>query len=336
MSRGNKGLQKGVTKPPISPEAIEVLKLLGQLNYTPSQIAKRLKKSRKTIYKHIRVLTKKGFFDKLEGVTREGYNLLGYHSKAKRFRINGVQVFFELPQGVDLQKWKKNRGRVLSLRKINHQSFFLKPRGKVTDKYERFFLFDKFDARAHAGGVMVYFPDVLGKTPADAELDLLHLIERVGLELNKIFREIDFFKQNTLRVRICKYELAHLNDSVAKEFRRENKKLFVSLDGSLRLICDFSKSIDELEAVSVAHGLEDQEGVQSFLKDILKKGKDSLLPSDAMKLFELQGKVNYKQGLEIEELKKLFSEQSKLNFTLGENLKKIMEFEKELLERFRR
>ncbi len=332
--RGVKGLQKGVTMPSVSMQAIEVLRLLNTFGWQPSLIAKHLKKSRKNVYKHFKVLSEKGFFEKFKGVTRKGYTLLGCTLKPNKFfRINGVQVYFELPLSVDKGKWKRFVGRVLFGKKVSFAELpVLKNRGGVTDRPLRFWVFDKFDARVHANGVMVYFPDIFGESGSDAELNLIKGIQIVGKELNRIFGVV-FFDENNLRIRLLKYELAHLDDSVAKEFRRGDRKLSVSIDGVKRVIVDFSFKVDELETVSVSHGLEDQDVLQLFFKDVLKLGKGVLVPSDALELFKLQAGVNENKALELKELSRVVLEQGKLNFLLSENLKDIVRVQGEILEK---
>lgn len=280
---GYRGLQKGV-KEPLSFEAKEVLRLLISLGYQPSKIAQILNKSRKNVYKHIKQLTEKEYFDKVKGVTRGGLHFaeLSRSPNKKEYRINHAQVFFDLPQGVDRVRWRQNKGRILSLKKIQFDSLELGSK----EKYERFWLFDRFDCRVHSTGVMVYFPHVYGLSGGDAERLLIGLVRQVAEELSKIFRGVDFLKDNTLRFRIVNYELAHVGDVVAKGVRENGKKLFVWVEGKLRLICDYSLKMDELETTTVEHGLEDQFAVQGYIKDILKEGVDVLKPSEVRGLLE--------------------------------------------------
>ena len=315
VSNNAKGFKGGFQEPSISTEALQVLRLLGTTNYTTKSIAKHLNKSVQAVNKHKRKLKELGFLDEFLGVSRAGFKSMGYHSTSKEYRIHGVQVFYELPIGTEKAKWKKNRGRVLSLKKIEWDSIILRNKSGITDRAPRFHLFDKFECRAHANGVMVYFPEIFGITPTVAELQLLKLIEKVGLELNGYFG-IDFFKDNSLRVRILKYEIAHLNDSVASVLRKEKKKLYIRLGGELRFICDFSWSIDEMEGVTVDYGLEDQHAAQGYIKNILKEGNAVLLPSDVKELFEKQARIN--------------SERSKAELLLAKNIESHVRIVKEI------
>lgn len=320
------GLQKGVNEPSISTQAVQVLRLLHRFGYFPLKISKSLKKSRKNVYKHILNLTKKGFYEKFKGVTRAGFVAMGYaHGSRKFFRINGVQIFYQLPLNVEKLKWKRFVGCVLSGKKVSFEAMpFLRNRTGITDRPKRFWVFDKYDARVHANGVMVYFPSIFGETGSDAELNLLRLVQVVGGELNRIFG-ISFFDENSLRIRLLKYELAHLDDSVAKEFRREGRKLSVSIDGKKRVIIDFSFKVDELESVSVAYGLQDQDVLQTFFKDLLKEENRLLLPSDLRKEFavvaEFMKRMNGFVGV-----------QHDYNFLLQENLKEVLEIQRLILE----
>ncbi len=287
---GSRGLQNGLTVKPISLEALQVLRLLATMNYTPRRMAKHLKKSRQTVYKHLRVLKKRGLIDENFEVKSGAYNLLHYGQRSNEYRINGVIVFFDLPGFVDKEKWKKNRGRVLSLKKFSHEPIILKNKAGVTDRAPQFFLSDRVRVRCHATGIMVYVPNIFASNGLNAELKLLDFIENVGLDLNKIFK-VEFFRDNKLCVRILRYELAHLNDGVAREFRKENRKLFVSIDGVLRFQIDYSHSIDEAESMTPDHGLVDQENFQNYIKEILKNEK-VLLPSQVLGLFQKQVKIN--------------------------------------------
>ncbi|TAK79879.1 MAG: hypothetical protein EPO20_30555 [Betaproteobacteria bacterium] len=288
------GVTKGGDSQGISAAQQRVFDLVATGNFTPRKISQLLKLSRKTIYKHIRNLKAKNLLDKNLQVTRDGLQLLGLSkSHKKQYRINGVQIMYDLPKSLDKNKWKQNRGRVLSLRKISHSKITLRNKSGITDEAPRFFINDKFECRAHANGVMVYLPDIFAATGTDAELIMLKLIEDIGLELNRIFK-VAFFRENTLSVRILKYELAHLNDAVAKELRKDGKKMYISLDGQLRYIVDFSKHIDEGEAVTVDNGLVDSNIFHRIYKESMQLEEEEKLiyPKDLREILEKQIAVN--------------------------------------------
>ena len=318
---GSPEQQTDTTLPVIKPsaECLKVLRLLVSMGYLPAKIAVHLKKSRKNVYKHINFLVKNNFFHKIEGVTRDGEFFLTYHSGGQDYRINRLQVFFDLPVGVDREKWKKNKGRVLSLKKIQFEPLRL---GAV-ERFERFWLFDRFDCRVHSTGVFVFFPNIFAKNGLEAELIALGLVRNVAEELSKIFKGVDFLKDNALNVRFTNYEIAHLSDSIAQELHREGKKLYIRLDGQLRMICDFSHKIDEMEAVTVEHGLEDQFALQSHIKDILKGGKDSLKPSEALLIITKQAEVNEKTQAEVNELRQVSLEMARSIKRLAEEQEKL-------------
>ncbi len=291
-----KGLQKRVTDTTLSPQCKKILKEIEVWGYNPKKIYKKLVISRKTFHKHSRRLLDLKYIDKLDGVTRRGYSAMGYHLTHKEYRINGAEVFYELPRGLNKLSWKRNRGRVLSLKHITHDHIILRNKYGITDKAPRFYI-GSIDVRCHANGIKVYAPDIYGKDGSEAEIKFLIWIREIGQRLNKIFK-INFFKDNELNIRVAKYELAHLDDSMAKEFRKEGKKYYINIDGELRYLWDFSRSVDEGEGVTVGYSHEDQENIVGYQKDILTK--PHYKASEVKEILDKQADVNLKLATNIE------------------------------------
>ena len=273
------------TLPPISREAKEVLRHIIAFGYKPTIIVKQLKKNRSTIYKHIKKLKQLKYLDEFGLPTGGAYTFLHYSQMLhkKDYRINGLRIFYELPIWVDKHKWKANRGKLLALKKISHSSHILQNKAGLTDNYQNFYLHDKYQCRVHANGIMVYFPDIIAESGEQAEKLMLDMVEQIGVDLGNIFK-IDFFKENRLNIRISNYELAHMGDKLAQEMRSEGEKVFIYIEGERRFQIDYSKGIDEAEALTVHYGLQDQNAIQAYMKDILKQEGNAILPSQIKEL----------------------------------------------------
>lgn len=325
---------QGVNLPPISKESAQVLRILSKNQYTAEEIANHLNISRKTVYKHIHNLTKKGYYDrKRGGVTKGGDNFLGYQKDSKFFRSHAYEVYYLLPHGTDKSEWKRKRGSVLTTNKLKWERVDLKSKqGLVQDSACKFFVHG-LQAIAYANGVYVWFPSELAESPsAAAKLQLDRIID-YGHRLTKLFRGIDFMKDNRLNVQIRKSEIAHIKDIMAHELRVAEKKLYVHIDNELRVICDFSHNIDEWETVSVGHGVTDHHCLESYKDNIsangdLKAYTNELSKSNSQSDYikdiltrKSEDMPNHESGIFLpSEVVRLFSEQAKRNAELTSNL----------------
>jgi hypothetical protein len=271
----NKEVTKGVKANRISKEAIQVLRLLASGEYTIHQAILHLKKSPKNIYKHINNLHKSGLYNKQrQAITPEGVKYLeGYRINPKRFRSHGYEVYYLLPDTNYKESWKEHRGKILKTSKIEFKEKLLKSHGStITDRSLKFY-FHGIECCAYSNGVYAWMPTEISSTPSEAAKKQIDRVIEFGNYLSKLFK-IDFFKDNRLNVQMRRSEIAHLDDSIAKELREEEKKLYVMVDNELRIVCDFSHNISEFEAVSLAYGLTDMQCMENYKDDIVKRGGD--------------------------------------------------------------
>lgn len=335
----HKGLHQGVNLPGVSPEAMRVLRLLATDDYTRSKMAKHLKISRKTLYKHINNLHAEELYDKQrKGVTSKGYTYLGYgKDHKKRYRGHGYEIYYLLPPFVDKSKWKQYRGAVLSKSGLEWKEKLLKSRGKkITDKSVQFY-YHGVQCCCYANGVYVWFPSEVADSPSEAAHKQIRRVVEFGRYLSDLFK-IDFIKDNRLNVQIRKSEIAHLDDAVARELREDEKKLYVTVDGELRVICDFSNAIDEFETMSVSHGVTDHHAIETVKEDVAKHGDLSAFTKDIIKAGAQEGYVKdiithkpeempgFESGIFLpSEVVSMFAEQAKHNATLSSNLTRLGE-----------
>jgi len=244
-----------------------------------SRAAVELKINRGNLYKHLRKMVRKGILQKQPG--RGGYIIRHYHSFGRIFyRLHDIRVTFELPPGVDPIKWRKNRGRVLSLKGFSHNTVELN-----NTSYELFNVFDRLDAFAFDRSITVLFRDVHGLRPEDSYKTLSGQIRDVGFRLNQMFG-FDVYRENSSRVRLSRASLSRVNDGVAELLRKDENKVFVWIDGDLRLVFDFSLKADEMEFPSLDHALADSSIVERFYKEMLSEGDKFLFPKDLRKSLE--------------------------------------------------
>lgn len=265
-----KGLQNRVTIKRLSSTKINILKKLDIYGYKPKIIIKDLKISRNTFYKHFRKITELKFYNKINGISEGGYTSMGYQSKPK-WRLHALQVMFVLPISFEKIKWKQNRSRVLSLKKITHDNIILSNKYGITDKAPRFYMED-YEIRCHSNGVMAYIPDIEGYSKFETESKLLEAIKTIRLKLNSLF------KTNFIEARIVRYELAKMQDGLAKSLRLNEKKVYINIDGELRLVFDFSLAIDEKESHNPHYSIQDHQVMDKVVRSYLNN--EAYLPNE--------------------------------------------------------
>lgn len=325
-TKGYKKEAEGVTNPSISKQTLEILQQLANKNYTVSQLAKKLNKSRKNVNKHYKILQDLHFFDKKQGVTSGGYNFLSYPPKGLQpYRINGASAYFKLPNSVDRFKWKSQRSQFLALKKISYKSIGLK-----NDAGQQFRL-DRLLCRSHANGVRVFIPDIIHQDPYEAERIFLEQLWSIGTKLSRLFN-IDFVKDDRLNVTVTNYELAHMKDKLAQTVREDNSTCYVYVEDALRVIIDYSKGVDELETVSPLHAVDDQQQLQEYLKDIITA--QHYKPSEIKSYFDLILNVQVEYAEQIkkhllvqdETLKTLRKIQGAMSHKSGNSQKRLGDF----------
>ncbi|MEM4245472.1 MAG: winged helix-turn-helix domain-containing protein [Candidatus Nanoarchaeia archaeon] len=251
----------------------QIISLIIGEGLTPKKASERLKISRKTVFKHLKKLIQQGVITRTR---RGGYYLSAYQGVTgeEYYRLHNVRVFYELPRIFDKQKWKRNVGRFLSLRKIAHSRGYL-----GSNAYESFWVFDRLKAYAHANGVLVFFPELKGEAVDVVYSKLCSVVFEVGFELNRLFGR-EFFSEGSSVVRLVQAELSHVKDKLAEAVVEAEKKVFVWDQGELRLSVDLSRG-PELEFHSVGWSFHDAEIISRVLKEYLVK--DVLLPYEVSK-----------------------------------------------------
>jgi len=280
--------KKGVTKrgysKGISYNEQRILTILSKGINSPTKIAKDLKISRKTVYKHINRLIKQRKYGKKTGVTQGGYTILGYSPSKDCWRYNGVQIYYYLPRGVDKNGWKKYKGRMLALKKVSYDETVL-----GGQKIPQFYLKNKHYTRFYDNGVMVYAPNFYGKTREEADRKLGLWVFGVGEQLRKL-TSVNFVKSNELNIKIVKCELSKLRDGVAKQLRINDKKVFVKVGNKLRIGFDFSHGIDERETFTAEHERQDHSVMENVVRDYISK--KTYLPGEAKEIIDGLIKTN--------------------------------------------
>lgn len=266
----------------------KILDKIKNKTFKPKKAQQALGVSEKTIYKHLRNLTKQGLITKKgrgQYEIKEGGEVLmdTRESPLKRgYRLHGLMVYFGVPFEYDLARWAGNRGRFLTSRGLAYEKSFLRNKAGVTDTLYFFVVDDVYRAFATKKGVMVYLPQIEREALESVYEALADSILLVGEKLNHLFGGL-FYKNNRIwQVSVRRAELAHVDNGIARQHAFEKDKLKIFLDGEERLRLDVSLGLPEVEFPSVQWQEQDARVViENWYKDLIRAGA-SLMPPTRM------------------------------------------------------
>ena len=225
----------------------EVLHLLHIECLTPKQIAKKRKISNSAVYKFIRKLKEKGFFNEnLKRFTNNGVGMSAPENEHP-FRLHGQRFYIEI-----LDKTENY------LKKINKI-------GKGIEYVD--------------GNYVTYnekFVQIMGKkdfwaeTPIEAEEKSLEYWTRFILKLEQRLR-IVLLKDGYDNIRYSKSgEFAETNNELAKDFNNRNDKLMIrgTEDNKVWLVIDNSFNLNEMETTHSKFSMDDSIKITDHFNDI--------------------------------------------------------------------
>lgn len=238
---GKKVKKRGKNTYVLSQKEVKILRLLA-FNLPIKNIAKQLKLSQKTIYKHFNRFCENKLITKFRELTIRGKKSCQHHSCNPIFSLHNVKIKVEIPS-IYHDKYKKNRYRILKLKKISYEK-------KDSNIYDfPFFSVDRANVRANPNCFIIHLPEILEETPQKCTNIMMDLLFEYITKLEKIYR-LSLIKDERLNISIISNDYAHIHNALAKKYRNDKNCFYLyGEDKKLRLIIDFSDGVDELEAV---------------------------------------------------------------------------------------
>jgi DNA-binding CsgD family transcriptional regulator len=255
----HKGDKRGVK---LTKTQFEVLKAI-QDNLTITEIANYRKTKRSSVYKTLKLLTKKGMAEKI-----------GYSYQATQKGIEGLHSFIGLKYNLrqhnlhiklkvlDSQRnWDKKRNRIVQL------PFFNK-RVELKNNYYDLFNYGRLQIKTTSQSIIFKLPTIYAKTVDSAVLQAMDIlfsaVPKVEAEFN-----VKLIKNYKCNMTIISQEYARINDALARLYRKEAEKLYIAdEEGKVWLIADYSFNNDELETIDPNKSPDDMTIVNKFMNDL--------------------------------------------------------------------
>ena len=243
----------------------ETLKLLQQ-NHSISEIAKYRKVSRQAIYSILSSLIKKGLVEKkayatydltLKGISTL-HSLVGLRYKLRQHNLNFKIKVLESPKNWDL---KRNELRQLP---------FFNKLIKLKNNEQELFNYGKLSIKTTTQSLIVKVPTLYARNWEEAIIQGMGILEESIPKLEKVFK-VKLIKDYKSNIKIISQEYARIQDALAKIYRREGSRLYITGDdGKIWMITDFSFSTDETEFIHPDKATDDIDAIAPMLNDLRK------------------------------------------------------------------
>jgi len=241
--------------------------LQGLSNFlTIKNIAKWRKVSRTAIYNTINILLKKSLIKRI-GVSSYELTELGkgglhsFMGFTQRLRQHNLSFKIEILESP--KNWEQKREKIVQL------PYFNKRINLKNTSYD-LLNYGKLQVKLTSKSVIIKIPTIYAKTVDEAVIQSMGILQDSIIKLENAFkiRLINDYKAN---VSIISQEYANINDSLAKLYKKEGNKLYITdEENKVWLIADYSFSVSELETISPIKADEDMRTVSNFLNDLRK------------------------------------------------------------------
>lgn len=282
MKRYTKEVHKTISDP-----RFEVLKLL-QDNHTVTEISSIRETTRRATYKILSSLEEKGLIEnvgsekqKVYNITRKG--LEGIHSfVGLKYNLRGHHIGYKIEVLGSQKNWDKKRQQLVRL------PFFNK-RIKLKNNDQQLFSYQKLEIKTTSRSVIINLPEIFSKNIEEAVIQSMDMLYDSLPKIERLFK-IKLVKDYKANITIISQEWASLQDALAKLYRVENKKLYVTdEEGKIWLIADYSFNVDELETVLPESSDEDMGIVKRYMNDL----RDNQPPTNS----QLQVSISKQDGV---------------------------------------
>lgn len=297
----------------LSEQRFSTLRLL-QESCTVTEISRIRKVYRSAVYKTIASLQKKGYIENVGTPNLAVYNLTkkgleGIHSfVALRYKLRSHNLSFKIEVLENPKNWDKKRQQLIRL------PFFNK-RIELKNNDQDLFTYQKLEIKTTTKSVIIKLPEIFAKNTEGAILQAMDMLYSAIPNIERIFK-VKLVKDYKANITIISQEWARLQDSLAKLYRIEEKKLYVRDDeGKIWLIADYSFKTDELETIRPESSDDDMDVVHKHMNDLRDNNPRPLSLVD--KELTQAKDLLLQQNKEVVNLKGVFPAMSEYN----ENLK---------------
>lgn len=243
----------------------ETLKLL-QEGLSISEIARYRHVTRQAIYDILQTLIKKGWVThpkrSVYELTSKGMSTL--HSfVGLRYKLRQHNLHFKIEIKESPRNWELKRNEIRFLPYFNKTL-------KLKNNEQDLFNFGRLQIKTTTKSIIIKMPTIYAKDWESAIIQAMQILEDSIAKIEKLFK-IRLIKNYRANITIISQEYAKLQDALAKRYRIEGNRLYLTGDdGKIWLITDFSFSTDETEFIHTEKATDDVDAIAPFLNDLRK------------------------------------------------------------------
>jgi predicted transcriptional regulator len=244
-------------------QGYETLKLL-QMGLSLTEISKKRGVSRTAIYKVLATLNKKGMVRKVGYGTYEltEKGMGGLHSLVGlRYNLRQHNLHFKIKILENPKNWELRRNE---LRQIPYYNRTIKLKNNDQDLFN----YGKLQIKTTTKSIIIKIPTLYASDWESAIIQAMGILEDAIFKIERIFN-VTLIKDYKSNITIISQEYARIQDALAKLYRKEGNRLYLSGDdGKIWMITDFSFSTDETEFIHPNKATDDVDAIAPFLNDL--------------------------------------------------------------------
>ena len=246
----------------ITPTQADILQGFNN-NLTIIQIAEHRKVTRQAIDKGKKILLRKGMIEKvgllwrLTDKGRKGlHSFMGLTNKIREHNI-GIKIDIrDSPRN-----WDKKRNQLVKMPYFNK-------RVQLKNNNYDLLSFGNLWVKTTTKSIIIKLPTIFDSTPEGAMIQAMEIFDSKIPSIENAFK-IKLIKDYRCNITFISQEYARLNDALAKIYKKEGNKLYVTDEnGELRFIADYSFAVNEFETVHTIKAGDDMSAVNPFLLDL--------------------------------------------------------------------
>lgn len=245
-----------------------------------------------SVSKVIKRILEKGLIEKIGrtySVTKKG--LEGLHAFiGLRYNLRKHNLHFKCKVLESPKNWDKKRNQIIQMPYFNK-------RVEMKNSYYDLFSYGKLQLKTTSQSIIIKIPTIYARTVDSAVLQSMDILYSTIPKIEALFK-VKLVKDYKCSITIISNEIARLNDSLARLYRREANKLYITgKDGKIWLIADYSLSTDELETIHPTKSDDDMDIVHPFFNDLRENPTTFSEVKDVVTQI-LQVQVNDRQTME--------------------------------------
>ena len=243
----------------------ETMKLI-QEGLSVTEIAKYRHVSRVAVYKVFSTLTKFGL---MRNPKRSMYELTdkgikGLHSfVALRYKLRQHNLHFKIKILSSPKNWEQRRNEYRQIPYFNKTI-------KLKNNEQDLFNYGRLGLKTTTKSIIIKMPTIYASNWEHSVVQAMGILEDAIPKLERLFKVV-LVKDYKSNITIISQEYARIQDALARLYRAENSRLYVTGDdGKIWMITDFSFSTDETEWIHPDKASDDVDAIApalNYLRD---------------------------------------------------------------------